>query len=57
MNTTMTTTPYPTADVLFVDDLLTPVEAERLRDLRQLFQDKVRPIATDYWNSAEFPST
>ena len=51
----MTTIPYPTADLLFVDDLLTPVEAERLRDLRQLFQTKVRPIATDYWNRAEFP--
>ena len=47
--------PYPDADLLFVDDLLTPVEAERLHDLRVLFQEKVRPIATDYWNRAEFP--
>jgi glutaryl-CoA dehydrogenase len=47
--------PYPDADILFVDDLLTPVEAERLRDLRRLFQEKVRPIAVDYWNRGEFP--
>jgi glutaryl-CoA dehydrogenase len=47
--------PYPDADLLFVDDLLTPVEAERLRDLRRLFQERVRPIATDYWNRGEFP--
>jgi glutaryl-CoA dehydrogenase len=47
--------PYPDADVLFVDDLLTPVEAERLRFLRTLFQERVRPIAVDYWNRAAFP--
>ena len=47
--------PYPDADLLFVDDLLTPVEAERLRDLRRLFQERVRPIAADYWNRGEFP--
>jgi glutaryl-CoA dehydrogenase len=47
--------PYPEADLLFVDDLLTPVEAERLRDLRRLFQERVRPIAAEYWNRGEFP--
>ncbi len=47
--------PYPDADLLFIDDLLTPAEAERLRDLRALFQAKVRPIAVDYWNRGEFP--
>jgi glutaryl-CoA dehydrogenase len=47
--------PYPDADLLFIDDLLTPVEAERLRDLRRLFQEKIRPIAVDYWNRGEFP--
>ncbi len=47
--------PYPDADLLFIDDLLTPTEAERLRDLRALFQAKVRPIAVDYWNRGEFP--
>ena len=47
--------PYPDADLLFIDDLLTPVESERLRFLRGLFQQKVRPIAVDYWNRAAFP--
>ncbi|MGN6503271.1 MAG: acyl-CoA dehydrogenase family protein [Pseudolysinimonas sp.] len=47
--------PYPDADLMFVDDLLTPVEAERLHDLRRLFQERVRPIAADYWNRGEFP--
>lgn len=53
--TATTPVPYPDADLLFVDDLLTPVEAERLRDLRALFQQKVRPIAAEYWNRGEFP--
>ena len=47
--------PYPDADLLFVDDLLTPVETERLHDLRRLFQEKIRPVASAYWNRAEFP--
>ncbi|MCU1420801.1 MAG: Acyl-coenzyme oxidase [Microbacteriaceae bacterium] len=58
MSTTTTArlpVPYPDDDLLFVDDLLTPVEAERLRFLRRLFQERVRPIATDYWNRAAFP--
>ena len=50
-----TPVPYPDADLLFVDDLLTPVEAERLHSLRTLFQAKVRPIATEHWNRATFP--
>jgi len=47
--------PYPDADLLFLDDLLTSRESERLHALRQLFQERVRPIAVDYWNRAEFP--
>lgn len=47
--------PYPDGDMLFVDDLLTPVEAERLHHLRRLFQERVRPIATEHWNDATFP--
>lgn len=47
--------PYPDADLLFIDDLLTPVEAERLHGLRKIFQEQVRPIAIDHWNHATFP--
>jgi glutaryl-CoA dehydrogenase len=47
--------PYPDADLLFVDDLLTPVESERLHFLRDLFQRTVRPIAVEHWNRASFP--
>ncbi|MBC7724654.1 MAG: acyl-CoA dehydrogenase family protein [Burkholderiaceae bacterium] len=47
--------PYPDADLLFLDDLLTPEESERLHFLRGFFQDTIRPIAVDYWNRAEFP--
>ena len=47
--------PYPDADLLFVDGLLTSVEAERLHELRALFQEQVRPIATAHWNNATFP--
>ena len=50
-----TRVPYPDADLLLIDDLLTPVEAERLHDLRTLFQEQVRPIATEHWNRATFP--
>lgn len=53
--TTPVEAPYADADLLFVDDLLSPVEAERLGDLRRLFQERVRPVATDYWNRGEFP--
>ena len=51
----MTAVPYPDGDLLFVHDLLTPEESERLTSLRRLFQERVRPIAVDYWNRAEFP--
>jgi glutaryl-CoA dehydrogenase len=47
--------PYPDADLLFLDDLLDPVERERFHSLREFFQRVVRPIAVDYWNRAEFP--
>jgi glutaryl-CoA dehydrogenase len=47
--------PYPDADFLYVDDLLTPAESERLKFLRGLFQEVVRPVATGFWNRAEFP--
>jgi glutaryl-CoA dehydrogenase len=55
VETARTPVPYPDADLLWIDDLLTPVEAERLRDLRKLFQERIRPIAVDYWTRAEFP--
>ncbi|MBB5640755.1 acyl-CoA dehydrogenase family protein [Cryobacterium roopkundense] len=48
-------TPYPTGDLLFVTDLLSEQEQERLARARAFFQAEVRPIAVDYWNRAEFP--
>ncbi|MGO4806827.1 acyl-CoA dehydrogenase family protein [Arthrobacter sp. 2MCAF15] len=48
-------TPYPDADLLFLNDLLTESERERLAAARAFFQKEIRPIATDYWNRAEFP--
>jgi len=47
--------PYPDADLIFVGELLSPTERERLAAARALFQAEVRPIAVDYWNRAEFP--
>jgi glutaryl-CoA dehydrogenase len=47
--------PYPRADLLFVDDLLTADERERLHSAREFFQSEIRPIAVDYWNRAAFP--
>jgi glutaryl-CoA dehydrogenase len=47
--------PYPDADLLFLDDLLTETEAARFHELRELFQTRVRPVAVDYWNRAAFP--
>jgi glutaryl-CoA dehydrogenase len=47
--------PYPTADLLGVDSLLTQVESERLAHVREVFQSTIRPIAVDYWNRGEFP--
>ena len=52
---TADTTPYPDADLLFVDDLLDPVECEQLHSVRAFLQSEVRPIAVDYWNRAAFP--
>ncbi|MEF2977376.1 acyl-CoA dehydrogenase family protein [Subtercola sp. YIM 133946] len=34
---------------------LTDREAESVAEIRQFFETEVRPIATDYWNRAEFP--
>ena len=47
--------PYVDADLIFVTDLLTPVERERLAAARSFYQAEVRPLAVDYWNRAEFP--
>ncbi|TFC81605.1 acyl-CoA dehydrogenase [Cryobacterium cheniae] len=47
--------PYPDADLIFVTDLLTPDERERLAAARSFYQAEVRPLAVDYWNRAEFP--
>ncbi len=49
------TTPYPEADLLFLDDLLNEEEKQRLASARSFFQREVRPIAVEYWNRAEFP--
>ena len=47
--------PYVDADLIFVTDLLTPVERKRLAAARSFYQSEVRPLAVDYWNRAEFP--
>ncbi|TFD33014.1 3-hydroxyisobutyryl-CoA hydrolase [Cryobacterium cryoconiti] len=47
--------PYVDADLIFVIDLLTPDERERLAAARAFYQTEVRPLAVDYWNRAEFP--
>lgn len=49
------TVPYPEADLLFLRDLLTVEEQDRLEAARTFFQGEVRPIAVDFWNRAEFP--
>lgn len=52
---TSETVPYPEADLLFLKDLLTDEEQDRLEAARIFFQEEVRPIAVDFWNRAEFP--
>ncbi|PRB41102.1 acyl-CoA dehydrogenase [Arthrobacter sp. MYb23] len=47
--------PYPDADLLFLEDLLTREERTRLSAARSFFQTEVRPLAVDHWNRAEFP--
>src|SRR5665647_2012903 len=49
------TTPYPDADLIFVADLLSVGEQERLAAARAFFRSEVRSIAVEYWNRAEFP--
>ncbi|MFJ6453842.1 acyl-CoA dehydrogenase family protein [Paenarthrobacter sp. NPDC091669] len=48
-------TPYPDGDLLLLEDLLTDEEIDRYNTARAFLQREVRPIATDYWNRAEFP--
>ncbi|MCI9887646.1 acyl-CoA dehydrogenase family protein [Micrococcales bacterium 31B] len=47
--------PYPDADLLYLQDLLSPAEYDKLLTARAFFQSEVRPLAIDYWNRAEFP--
>ncbi|SDK30160.1 glutaryl-CoA dehydrogenase [Cryobacterium psychrotolerans] len=47
--------PYPDADLLFIDQLLSDAERRRLAAARAFFQAEVRPIAVEHWNRAEFP--
>ena len=47
--------PYPDADLIFVDELLSAGERARLASARSFFQAEVRPIAVEHWNRAEFP--
>ena len=44
------------ADFYGFQDELTPVEREASLRLRDFMEREVRPIATDYWDRAEFPS-
>ena len=52
---TADTTPYPDADLLFVNELLTVEERDQLASVREFLHAEVRPIAVDYWNRGEFP--
>jgi len=54
-HTAPTPPPYPTADLLFVTDLLSAEEQRRLTAARTFFQTEVRPLAVDFWNRAAFP--
>lgn len=47
--------PYPEGDFLFITDLLSEEELKQYQAARSFFQREVRPIASDYWNRAEFP--
>ncbi|MBC7442846.1 MAG: acyl-CoA dehydrogenase family protein [Ramlibacter sp.] len=53
--THLDSTPYPDADLIFVTELLTSAERDRLAAARAFFQAEVRPLAVEYWNRAEFP--
>ena len=44
------------ADFYGFQDELTPVELEASLRLRDFMEREVRPIATDYWDRAEFPT-
>lgn len=47
--------PFPHADILGVADQLEPDEAQRLQELHEFLQTKIRPEVGEYWDSEEFP--
>jgi glutaryl-CoA dehydrogenase len=47
--------PYADADFLSISSLLPPEEFAEYQSVRSFFQSEIRPVATDYWNRAEFP--
>ncbi|WP_285726553.1 acyl-CoA dehydrogenase family protein [Psychromicrobium xiongbiense] len=47
--------PYADGDFYAFEQLLNESERERLQIIREFLAREVKPIATDYWNRAEFP--
>lgn len=47
--------PYADGDFYGYEQLLSPEESRRLEELREFFQQEVRPIAVDHWNREAFP--
>lgn len=47
--------PYPDADFLAFEQLLTAAERNRLQEIRDWLAKEVTPIAGEYWNRGEFP--
>lgn len=46
---------YPVSDFYNTESLLSPAEQAKLRELRQVLDNDVRPILADYWERAESP--
>lgn len=47
--------PYADGDFYAFEQLLTDKERDRLAEVRGFLDREVKPVATDFWNRAEFP--
>ncbi|MDQ0616813.1 glutaryl-CoA dehydrogenase [Arthrobacter globiformis] len=47
--------PFADADLMYVADLLAPVERTRYLEIRDFLQSRVRAQSIEYWNREEFP--
>jgi glutaryl-CoA dehydrogenase len=47
--------PFPDADLMYIVDLLAPVERDRYFEIREFLQSSVRQPSIEYWNREEFP--